>query len=83
MSNLDCNISYFNTPRDRITVRVNIFSSLASPIKTRSKSGPNFTPLTLSTAKKLQESKLICLSSIIAEPEQHHIYPQAQKIIIC
>ena len=61
MSNLDCNISYFNTRRDRITVRVNIFSSLASPIKTRSKSGPNFTPLTLSTAKKLQESKLTLL----------------------
>ena len=61
MSNLDCNISYFKTPRNRIPVRVNITSSLASPIKTRSKSGPNFTPITLSNAKKLQESKLTLL----------------------
>ena len=55
MSNLHCNISCFNTPRK------NISSCLASPIKTRSKSGPNLTPLTLVTAKKLQDSKLILL----------------------
>ena len=54
MSNLDCNISCFNTPRSKIPVRVNTSSCLVLPIKTRSKNGP----LTLSTAKKLQESKL-------------------------
>ena len=55
MSNLHYNISCFNIPRK------NISSCLASPIKTRSKSGPNLTPLTLVTAKKLQDSKLILL----------------------
>ena len=55
MINLHCNISCFNTPRK------NISSCLASPIKTKSKSSPNLTPLTLVTAKKLQESKLILL----------------------
>ena len=50
MSNLNCNISCFNTPRSKIPVRVNTFSCLASPIKRRSKGGPNFTPLTLNTA---------------------------------
>ena len=55
MINLHCNISCFNTPRK------NTSSCLASPIKTRSKSGPNLTPLTLVTAKKLQECKLILL----------------------
>ena len=58
MSNLDCNISCLNTPKGKIPVRVNTSGCLASPIKTRSKSMPNFEPLTLSTAKKLQESKL-------------------------
>ena len=58
MSNLDCNISCLNTPRSKIPVRVNTSSCLASPSKTRSKSGPNFTLLTLSTANKLQGSKL-------------------------
>ena len=57
MSNLDCNISCLYTPRSKILVRVNTSNHLVSPIKTRSKSGLNFTPLTLSTAKKLQESK--------------------------
>ena len=56
ISNLDWNISCFNTPK--IPVRVNTSSCLASPIKTRSKRGANFTPLTLSTAKTLQESQL-------------------------
>ena len=58
MSNSDRNISCYNTPRSKIPVRVNTSSCLASPVKTRSKSGPNFTPLTQNTAKKLQESKL-------------------------
>ena len=58
MSSLDCDISGFNTPRTKVPMRVNTFSCLASPIKTRSKSGPNFTPFTLSTTKKLQQSKL-------------------------
>ena len=52
------NLSNFNTPRSKIPVRVDTSSCLASPIKTRSKSGPSFTPLTLSIAKKLQGSKL-------------------------
>ena len=52
------NLSNFNTPRSKIPVRVDTSSCLALSIKTRSKSGPNFTPLTLSTAKKLQGSKL-------------------------
>ena len=47
MSNLDRNISCFNTPRSKIPVRVNTSNHLASPIKTRSKSGPNIMPLTL------------------------------------
>ena len=51
MSNLDCNIACFNTPRSKTPVRVNTSSCLASPIKKRSKSGSNLTPLTLSTAK--------------------------------
>ena len=86
------NLSNFNTPRSKIPVRVDTSSCLASPIKTRSKSGPNFTPLTLSTAKKLQGSKLNLLKfnnskTRTASCKQQtspceKIYPQAQKIII-
>ena len=46
------------TPRSEIPVRVNTSNCLASPIKIRSKSWSNFTSLSLSTAKKLEESKL-------------------------
>ena len=52
------NLSCFNTPTRKIPVRVITSSFLASPIKTGSKGGPNFTPLTPSTAKKLLEFKL-------------------------
>ena len=58
MGNSDCNISCLNTPRSKILVTGNTSSCLAFPIKTRSKSGANFAPLTLRTAKNLQESKL-------------------------
>lgn len=57
MSNADCNITSFNTHRRKIAVRVNTYNHLASHIKTRSKKGLDFRPLTLSTAKKLQDSK--------------------------
>ena len=38
MSNFDCSISYFNTPRSKISFRVNNSDHLILPIKTRSKS---------------------------------------------
>ena len=57
MSNADCNITSFNTRRRKIAVRVNTYNHLASHIKTRSKKGLDFKPLTLNTATKLQESK--------------------------
>ena len=58
MSNLDCNISFFNTLGSKIPLGINSSNCLAPSVKTRSKTGPNFTPVTLSVAKKLQESQL-------------------------
>ena len=77
MSKLNCTISCFiNTPTGKIPVRVNTSSCLASPIKTRSKSWPNFPPFTLSTAKKLQEPDLIL-------PKFNHSKTRTSKTCLC
>ena len=56
MSKLECII--YNSPRSKISVRVETSSHLVSPITTRSKNGSNFTLPTLSIAKQLQEFQL-------------------------